>query len=201
MFTGLVEAKVELTGMRKSPAGLRLELNFGGLAEDLEHGASVAVAGVCLSVVELEGVVAVFDVSPETIEKTCFADAPIGKTFNVELSLKADARLGGHFVTGHVDGLGCLLARQDQGEFAVFTLQAPPEVGPLLIPKGSVTIDGVSLTVASLLADHQFTVALIPETLATTTLGSNQVGDLFHMEGDLLGKYVFRYLEQARGSN
>ena len=200
MFTGLVEAKGELMGMQKSLQGHRMELDLGRLAEGLEHGASVAVAGVCLSVVGLEGSVASFDVSQETIEKTWFSVAPIGKTLNVELSLKADGRLGGHFVTGHVDGIGSLLSREEQGEFAVFTFQASSDVGPLLIPKGSVTIDGVSLTVARLLPNNQFTVALIPETLSTTTLGSNQVGDLLHMEGDLLGKYVFRFLEQSRAN-
>lgn len=187
-----------VVGSREERGGLRVDLELGPLSEGLKRGDSVCVSGACLTVVTLEGTVAGFDLSSETLDKTCFRTAVLGSRWNIERSLRADARLGGHFVTGHVDGVGEVIALEQQGEYSVHTYQAPPEVAPFLVSKGSVTVDGVSLTIAELLQDGKFTVALIPETLEVTTLNDRKPGDGLHLEGDLLGKYVLRYLEQAQ---
>ncbi|MBT3339378.1 MAG: riboflavin synthase [Planctomycetes bacterium] len=198
MFTGLVEGMATVVASREERGGLRVDLDLGALAEGLKRGDSVCVSGACLTVVTQVDSVCGFDLSAETLDKTCFSAATLGSKWNIERSLRADARLGGHFVTGHVDGLGEVVGLEMQGEYAVHTFQAPPHVAPFLVSKGSVTIDGVSLTVAELLEKGRFTVALIPETLEVTTFGEHEVGQKVHLEGDLLGKYVLRYLEQAQ---
>jgi len=200
MFTGLIQGLAPITGITAQPAGLRLRLDLGELAEGLLLGASVAVSGACLTVVRFEGTQADFDVSPETLSKTKFSSVALGDLLNVECSLAAGAPLGGHMVSGHVDGMGEFLSRETQGDYEVQRFRAPAEVADLLISKGSVTIDGVSLTVAELFAEGQFSVALIPETLSRTSLSLLREGDKVHMEGDMIGKFVFAYLER-RGSS
>jgi riboflavin synthase len=200
MFTGLVEIKAPIVELQPQVEGLRLLLDLGPLAAEVQLGASVCVAGCCLTVVSLNGSISSFDLSPETLDKTRFRGVEVGQELNVELSLRAGAQLGGHFVSGHVDGLGRFLSRQAQGDYEVQTFEAPAAVAPLLIPKGSVTIEGVSLTIAELLGGSQFTVALIPETLARTTLAGLQPGDSVQMEGDLLGKYVFAFMERQQAT-
>jgi riboflavin synthase len=200
MFTGLVEYKAPIVGLEAQVEGLRILLDLGPLASEVQLGASVCVAGCCLTVVALDGSVASFDLSPETLDKTRFRAIKVGQELNVELSLRAGAQLGGHFVSGHVDGLGRFLRRETQGDYELQTFQAPVSVAPLLIPKGSITVEGVSLTIAALLGDGQFSVALIPETLARTTLAGLNPGDPVQMEGDLLGKYVFAFMERQQAT-
>ncbi len=195
MFTGIVERAAPVTAVEEIPGGLRLTLDLGPCAEGLQHGDSVCVAGACLTAIQLDGTRAGFDLSMETLDKTRFREAVEGVALNIERSLRVGDRLGGHFVSGHVDGLGEVLAVEDQEEFSVHTYRAPAAILPYLVPKGSVTIEGVSLTVAELRQDGEFTVALIPETLDRTTLGGLQEGARVHMEGDLLGKYVQRCVE------
>jgi riboflavin synthase len=199
MFTGLVQSIARVTRREEQPAGLRLWLDLGTLAEGQLLGASIAVSGCCLTVVQFEGSEASFDLSPETLDRTRFKDIRVGENLNVEAALRAGDPLGGHFVSGHVDGIGRFLSREQQGDYEVQHFAAPEELDALLVPKGSVTIDGVSLTVAGLFPENQFSVALIPETLQRTTLGGLSEGGLVHMEGDLLGKFVHAYLER-RGS-
>jgi riboflavin synthase len=202
MFTGLVQSIARVTRRVEQPAGLRLWLDLGPLAAGQVLGASIAVSGCCLTVVQFEGTEASFDLSPETLSKTRFRDIKVGDTLNLEAALRAGDPLGGHFVSGHVDGIGHFLGREQQGDYQVQRFEAPPEMAALLVPKGSVTIDGVSLTVAELFSENQFSVALIPETLQRTTLGGLSQGCLVHMEGDVLGKFVHAYLErQAAGRN
>ncbi|KAA3608258.1 MAG: riboflavin synthase [Planctomycetota bacterium] len=200
MFTGIVEGTATVTSRESTAGGLRLHLQLGNLAEGLAHGDSVAVAGTCLTVISQRDTEIGFDLSQETLEKTRFGQIQVGQRLNVERSLQVGARLGGHFVSGHVDGMGKVCAIENQEEFAVHTYQAPPALRPLLVPKGSVTVEGVSLTVADLQQDGCFQVALIPETLERTTLSDLQAGDPIHLEGDLLGKYVLRYLAVAARS-
>ena len=196
MFTGLVQHIAPVTRREMQPEGLRLWLDLGPVAEGQVLGASISVAGCCLTVVHFEGAEAAFDLSPETLSKTKFSDVSVGDRLNLEAALRAGDPLGGHFVSGHVDGMGRFLSREAQGDYELQHFEAPAEIGALLVPKGSVTIDGVSLTVADLEGENRFSVALIPETLARTTLGSHAEGNPVHMEGDVLGKFVQAYLER-----
>lgn len=196
MFTGLIQALAPVTRLEFEDAGARMRLDLGEIARGQELGASIAVAGCCLTVVRFHGTEADFDLSPETIDRTWFRSASVGQLVNVEAALRAGDALGGHFVSGHVDGLGRLIAREPDGDYEVQTFQAPPEILDVLVPKGSVTIDGVSLTVSQLGAEGEFQVALIPETLSRTTLGKLPVDSPVHMEGDILGKFVHAYLER-----
>lgn len=186
-----------VVGLEQASAGLRLSIDLGPFAEGVGHGDSICTAGTCLSVIHQEGTVVSYDLSPETLEKTSLGQLVVGSKVNVERSLRVGDRLGGHFLSGHVDGLGEMVGSEQQGDFEVHTYSCPPEVWPFLVSKGSVGVEGVSLTVASLEPDHRFTVALIPETLENTTLGGLKPGDRLNLEGDLLGKFVLRFLQQA----
>jgi len=198
MFTGLVEGLGLVQGVENRSGGVRLRIDLGILAEGVALGDSICTSGACLSVTLLEGTVASFDVSPESLAKTSLGALQAGQQVNLERSLRADTRLGGHFLSGHVDGLGQLLSRRDEGEFATLRFHAPEALAALLVPKGSIGIQGVSLTIAALVSAQDFEVALIPETLERTTLGRLQVGEAVHLEGDQLGKFVLRALALAK---
>ncbi len=193
MFTGLVAHVGELLARRPEGGGLRLLVDLGPLAAEAAPGDSVCVQGACLTVEALEGSAAWFALSPETLARTTFAEAVPGRKFNLELALRLGDRLGGHFLTGHVDALGALADRRPEGEYEVQRFRAPGALLPLLVEKGSVGVDGVSLTVAAL-HDDGFSVALIPETLERTTLGGLAPDAPVHLEADLLAKHVARLL-------
>ena len=196
MFTGLVEGMGVVEATEAVAAGTRLWVELGALAEGLALGDSVCTSGACMSVAALEGTRVRYDVSPESLSKTTLGSLVNGSKVNVERSLRVGDRLGGHFLTGHVDGLGTFVGAEQQGDFAVYTFQVPADFWPYLVSKGSVGIEGVSLTVAEMKPDRCFTVALIPETLSRTTLGALKPGASVNLEGDLLGKFVLRFLEQ-----
>ncbi|HJM39677.1 MAG TPA: riboflavin synthase [Planctomycetota bacterium] len=195
MFTGIVEKAASVVSAEEAKGGLLLKVDLGPVAEGVRGGDSICVAGACLTVISLEESIAGFDLSPETLEKTRFREIVADGVVNVERALRVGDRLGGHFVSGHVDGLGKVLNLEVQEEFSVHTYQAPPELFSCLVPKGSVTVEGVSLTIAELRKGGVFTVALIPETLERTTLSRLSVGDGIHLEGDLLAKFVQRVME------
>ena len=198
VFTGLIQSMGKVVATRHHGGGMQLDLDLGPFAEGLKGGESVAVSGACLTVTTVEGSVARFDLSQETIQKTRFGQIEPEQSLNIEFSLCAGAALGGHFVSGHVDGLGTFLRRETQGDYELQVFRAPEQVAQLLIPKGSISIDGVSLTVAEIFSPDEFSVALIPETLARTTLSDLVSGDPVHMEGDLLGKFVFAYMDRRQ---
>lgn len=191
VFTGLVEGTGIVRANRAETGGRVLEVDLGPLADGTALGDSICVSGACLTVAGLEGEVARFALSPETLERTGLGLLGPGSRVNLERSLRVGDRLGGHFLTGHVDGMGSLAERRPQGGFATFRFTAPAALLPLLVEKGSVGVDGVSLTVARLLPDG-FEVALIPETLARTTLGDAREGHPVHLEADLLAKHLAR---------
>ena len=199
MFTGLVEGLGTVLAAREEGGGRVLEIDLGPLAEGAGLGDSVCLGGACMTVDALDGSVAAFRVSPESLRRTTLGALEPGGRVNLERSLRVGDRLGGHFLSGHVDGLGELLAIEQQQDYAEYAIGFPPGFAPLLVPKGSVGVEGVSLTVASLAADR-FVVALIPETLRRTTLGGLQPGAALNLEGDLLGKYVLRALALAEGA-
>jgi riboflavin synthase len=197
MFTGLIEAVGRVVAVEEMPGGVRLRIATP-LASELARGDSVAHSGVCLTIVEVAGGEIVTEVSPETLRVTALGASRGGTLVNLERPLRADSRLGGHFVLGHVDATGRIRAIVGEGEFYRLTIGFPPELSPLLIPKGSVAVDGISLTVAALRRD-EFDVQIIPFTWEHTNLQAIRVGDLVNLEGDVLGKYVARATDLLLG--
>lgn len=191
MFTGIIEALARVESLtRGNGPGWRLRVRVPpGWAPDVGNGESVAVNGACLTVVETGPETVGFDLAEETRRVTTLGDLRPGEPVNLERPLRLGARLGGHLVLGHVDGIGRVTAVEPEGGGRRLTVGVPPSQRPLLIPKGSVAVDGVSLTVAGL-SDTTFTVALIPYTLAETTLGAREVGARVNLEMDVIGKYV-----------
>ena len=200
MFTGLVESVGRIVDVTRAPAGLRLCVG-ADLASRLTPGESVAVSGVCLTVVEAGDRGIMFDVSPETARVTTLGALDRGAPVNLERSLQADARVGGHFVQGHVDGTGRIEDVRQEGDSHRLTVEVPPELMPLIVHKGSIAVDGVSLTVASLDdARHRFDVQIIPFTWHHTRFNASRTGDPVNVECDILGKYVARALDLRSGS-
>jgi len=197
MFTGIVEALGRVGAVETGPRGGR---RLGvAVPEDpgwrLALGESVAVSGVCLTVVDAVPGRLAFDLAEETLRVTNLGGLGVGDPVNLERPLRFDGRLGGHLVLGHVDGLGRVTAVRPEGDGARVDVEVPAHLRPLLIHKGSVTIDGVSLTVAAL-EEAGFAVALIPHTLAVTTLGQRHPGDRVNLEMDVIGKYVRGFVGQ-----
>ncbi len=193
MFTGIVEAMGKVEALRAQPGGARLSIRVPERWPRPEIGASLAVNGACLTLVAWEGPCFLADLSTETLQRTTFGSLRAGDRVNLERPLTLGAMLGGHLVTGHVDGVGTVTAVRSEGDGKVLRLRAPAGLAPLLVYKGSIAVDGVSLTVADL-AEEEFSVALIPYTLQHTTLGERRPGDAVNLEADLLGKYVARLL-------
>jgi riboflavin synthase len=190
MFTGLVEALGEVVELTRAGGGRRLVLRVPPeLAADVAVGDSVAVSGVCLTAVVVEPAHLAFDLAEETVRVTTLGGLAPGDAVNLERPLRLGARLGGHLVQGHVDGIGRVSRVEPEGSGRRIHVELPPPLRSLVIPKGSVAVDGVSLTVAAL-GPTDFAVALIPHTLAVTTLGGRQVGARVNLEMDMLGKYV-----------
>ncbi len=198
MFTGLVESLGQVEAIGRNGAGRRLTARVPA-DWGLRLGESVAVNGVCLTVVAVEAGRLVFDLAEETLRVTTLGDLAPGDPVNLERPLRLGARLGGHLVLGHVDGVGRVVAVEPEGAGRRATVAVPPALRPLLIPKGSVAVDGVSLTVAGLDATA-FSVALIPHTLAVTTLGVRGVGARVNLEMDVIGKYVQALLPEGEAA-
>jgi riboflavin synthase len=190
MFTGLVEALGQVREVEARGAGVRLNLDVPASPDwRLALGESLAVNGVCLTVVEVGPGRLGFDLAEETRRVTTLGDLVPGEAVNLERPLRLDARLGGHLVLGHVDGVGRVTGVHAEGDGRRLRVTVPPSLRPLLIPKGSVAVDGVSLTVAGLDGEG-FTVALIPHTLAMTSLRTRGAGARVNLEMDVIGKYV-----------
>ncbi len=192
MFTGIIEE----VGAVSRVSGADLAITAGRVLEGMARGDSIAIDGACMTVVEFSEDTFVVQVSPESMSRTTLGSLKPGDAVNLERAMAAGDRFGGHFVQGHVDGVGRVEAVRKLDDFAVWRFHAPPEVARYLVPKGSVTIDGISLTVVDPTADA-FDVAIIPETLKKTTLASKGPGDPVNMEADMLGKHIFHYLKGA----
>jgi len=193
MFTGLVESTVSLVESTRAGTGKRMGFDLGRLGEGVRIGDSIALNGCCLTVVEILGATCWFELGAETLSRTSLGKLELLHLANCERSLKVGERMGGHFVTGHVDGQANLDRRRDEGEWSYFYFTAPLSLLRQMASKGSITVDGVSLTLVDA-NDQFFSVALIPHTLANTTLGTLQVGDQVNLETDVLAKYVQRAL-------
>ena len=197
MFTGLVETLGRVTAVTPEPPGVRLAVEAAGIAGSAELGESICISGCCLSVVRIDGDRLEFQLGPETLGRTSLGRLAPGHAVNMERSLRLSDRLGGHLVTGHVDGQGTLVSRVQEGDWLTCRFAAPPALLHQMASKGSVAIDGVSLTLVDVTSGW-FSVALIPHTLACTTLGRLAEGDAVNLETDLVFKYVARWQETQR---
>ncbi|MEU6741254.1 riboflavin synthase [Streptosporangium sandarakinum] len=189
MFTGIVEELGEIAAVEPLPDAARLSVRGPVVTADARHGDSIAVNGVCLTVVEVDGDVFTADVIKETLDRSSLGALRPGSPANLERAVRADARLGGHIVQGHVDGTGTLLSREPGEHWEVVRISLPAELNRYVVEKGSIAVDGVSLTVTGV-DDESLTVSLIPTTLRLTTLGVKRPGDPVNLEADVIAKHV-----------
>jgi riboflavin synthase len=194
VFTGIVEELGSVVGVEPQGDAVRLRIRGPVVTSDAVHGASIAVNGVCLTVVEHGAGEFTADVMQETLDRSSLGELHAGSPVNLERPVTLEARLGGHLVQGHVDGTGTVLERTPSEHWEVVRVSLPDDLGRYVVEKGSITVDGVSLTVVEAARDS-FTVSLIPTTLGLTTLGSKTVGDPVNLEVDVVAKYVERMLE------
>jgi riboflavin synthase len=196
MFTGLIEAVGHVGHVGTTDAGLRIRIQTA-FAPDLSDGESVSVNGVCLTVAQRDDSAFVADIGPETARVTTLSALQQGQSVNLERAMRADGRFGGHFVQGHVDAIGTVRDLRVDGDAHWLSVGFPASLAPLFVPKGSVAMDGVSLTVAALEIDH-FNVMIIPFTWTHTSLSSLQPGASVNLECDMVGKYVARAVQLFR---
>ena len=189
MFTGIVEELGTVAAVEDQGDAIRLTVRAATALEGTRLGDSIAVNGCCLTVAATAGDTWTADVMQETLDKTSLAGVTPGDRVNLERAVTADQRLGGHLVQGHVDGVGTVVRRSPSEHWDVVEVSLPPELARYVVPKGSITVDGVSLTVVDVL-DGAFTVSLIPETLSRTTLGTRQPGDRVNLETDVIARHV-----------
>ncbi len=189
MFTGIVEPLGVIQGLERAGQGGRLRIELPGVADELKNGDSLSVDGVCLTVVDMTGGIASFDVSHETLKCSTLGELRPGDKVNLELSLAVGDRMGGHFVQGHVDGTGTIDKIESNPGDCIIWFSVGPELSQSMIEKGSVSVDGISLTVVDL-TPGKFSVAIIPYTLQNTSLGTKKTGDRVNIETDMLGKWV-----------
>jgi riboflavin synthase len=195
MFTGLVLEMGEIALIQQSSSGATLSLFAGNVSAAADIGDSIAVNGVCLTVVTKKDKALSFDVSNETIRSTNLETLKPGDRVNLEPALRPDSKIGGHFVTGHVDAVGKISSRVSLGEMWKFEIEAPPHVMHYIVVKGSVAVDGISLTVVDV-REKRFSLVIIPHTAKMTTMGFKGPGDSVNIETDILGKYVAKFLHK-----
>ncbi|MGH1562922.1 riboflavin synthase [Mumia sp. DW29H23] len=198
MFTGIVEELGSIAGIEEQDDAIRLTVRGPLVVSDAGHGDSIAVNGCCLTVTDHDAETFTVDVMKESLDKTSLGALAVGDPVNLERAMRADGRFGGHVVQGHVDGTGTISARTPSEHWEVVSVAYPSELGRYLVAKGSITVDGTSLTVVDV-DDETFTVSLIPTTLAATTLGTKQPGDPVNLEVDVLAKYVEKMLASGGG--
>jgi riboflavin synthase len=194
MFTGLIEDTGRIERVRRKGHAAVLTVQTHLPLRTMPRGASVAVNGICLTIVKKSIKAFTVDVSPETLKRTSLQTLKTGSLVNLERPMQLQDRLGGHLVTGHVDGAGVVDSIEHKGEFMFFTIAVPSRIGLLLVTKGSVAVDGISLTVNDC-SQRRFSVAIIPFTLNHTNLRVCRVGDKVNVETDLIGKYVYKFLK------
>ncbi len=200
MFTGLIEEMGTVKSIKRRAKSMELTISGKEVIKDTKKGDSISVNGVCLTVSQLASLpVSQFkiDVGAETLRRTSLGELRIGEKVNLERALKMGERLGGHFVTGHIDGVGIIRKRIKEGDTFLFEIEAPNEIMNYIIPKGSITLDGISLTIVDF-NKNRFSVSIIPHTLEVTTLGLKRVGDKVNLEADIIGKYVFKTIKEEK---
>ena len=195
MFSGIVENIRPVKEIKAKQDFSTISIDLGNLSEGIKIGDSISVNGACLTVIKLENNIASFDIMHETLKKTNLGDLKANDLVNVEHSLKIGDSLDGHFVLGHIDGKGIIEKKIQDGEYCVIWVSLPDELKYGLIPKGSIGVDGISLTIVDI-KDNKFSIALIPHTLKVTTLGFKDKGDKVNIEIDYLGKWIKKLVEE-----
>lgn len=195
MFTGIIEELGIIKSIRSQSGGMRLSIAGKVVLDGMKIGDSISVNGACLTAVEISNSIFSADVSRETLDKSNLGKLRIGDKVNLERPMNLSDRLGGHLVAGHVDAVGVIRGILKKGDISIFTFETPPEVMRYLVYKGSVAIDGISLTVNEI-QGNRFTVTIIPHTAQMTTLGFKKIGDPVNLEADLIGKYVEKFTQR-----
>lgn len=196
MFTGIVEDMGKVSSIKRSPLTMKLTIDSKKMTEDIHQGDSIAVNGVCLTVVSFTVNTFTVEVMPETVKATCIQDIQIGSLVNLERAMSANGRFGGHIVSGHIDGTGKIIRKQSYQNAVYIDIKIDEKVMKYCIPKGSIAIDGISLTIFEV-KSNLITVSLIPHTYEHTVLGFKKVNELVNIENDLLGKYVIHQMERT----
>ncbi len=196
MFTGIIEEVGEFISIEKVDGSAKFKLRAEKILENLKIGDSIAINGVCLTVVDSHQKIITADLLIETLEKTNLKYLQVGDKINLERALQPTSRIGGHFVTGHVDGMGKVIRREKKGADIVFTIEVAEEIIKLIAPKGSIAVDGISLTVVDV-EQNSFTVHIIPHTIETTTMKFRTVGDYVNIEADILARYLVNFLSKT----
>lgn len=196
MFTGIVEEVGRITSVRKGPHSCVLTVKASRILEDVHLGDSIATNGVCLTVTDYTKSTFSADVMHETLNRSSLGSLRVGSPVNLERAMAANGRFGGHIVSGHIDGTGVIRSIREDDNAVWYSISAEPDIVRLIVEKGSIAIDGISLTVASV-SSTQFSVSIIPHTRAETNLASKKVGDVVNLENDVVGKYVERLLGEA----
>lgn len=199
MFTGIIQGTGKVARFKATRGGLAFDFEAGFAIDRPEEGESIAVSGVCLTAYNISGSLFSADVSPESLSRTTLGDLGVGSVVNLERALQLSDRLGGHIVSGHVDCVGTLMALKREGDFTVLDFSVPAENDRYIIEKGSVTVDGISLTVNSCSSGH-FSVSIIPLTMQMTTLTELKPGGKVNIEVDIIGKYVEKLLAEKKDS-
>lgn len=194
MFTGIIESMGKVRGIKRGAQSFQIDIQAEAILDDVKLGDSIAVNGVCLTVNSYDSQHFTADVMPETMDKTTLKHLKSGEYVNLERALRVGDRLGGHIVQGHVDAVGIIKAKEKRDIAYVYTIKAPAQVLHYTVPKGSITVDGISLTVIDVLPDS-FTVSLIPHSADQTILGRKQAGDYVNLESDILGRYIEKLLQ------
>ena len=197
MFTGIIETTGIIRSLDRDRGGLKLTVEAPSLAAEFEKGASVAVNGVCLTVVDNGDRTFDVEIVPETVSRTTFGNLRVGDELNLERPLRLSDRIDGHLVQGHVDGVGRITEREKRGNSLWFGVEIPDDLTPFIIEKGSIALDGISLTIAGL-TGNLAAVSIIPHTASVTTFGGRQIGDGVNIEVDMIGRYVASLLHSGR---
>ena len=194
MFTGIIEELGKVAAIEKQPDAIRLTIACGKVLSDLKRGDSISCSGTCLTAMEIDGSSFTADVMLETLKRSSLSEVKVGDVINLERAMQHETRFGGHIVQGHVDGVGEVISREKSENWDWVRIRIPADLMKYVVMKGSITIDGISLTVNELGDDH-IAVSLIPETLEVTTLGYKQPGDKVNVEADVLAKHIERLLQ------
>jgi len=194
MFSGIIEGLRKVVKIDSKKDFSVISVDLGDFSKDKKVGDSISVNGACLTIAKLDGSIASFDIMKETLDKTDLGELKVNDKVNIEMSLKIGDRLGGHFVLGHVDGLGTIEKKEKDEDNCIIWISLPKNLEYGLIPKGSIGVDGISLTIADI-KDNKFAIALIPHTLKITTLGLKNKGDKVNIEIDYLGKWIKKIVE------
>jgi riboflavin synthase len=200
MFTGIIEGLGTIAGIRSSGQGKRLAIEADFFLDQTKIGDSICVSGACLTAVRIDGRRFEVDVSPETLQMTTFGNAKVGERINIERAMRLSDRIDGHLVSGHIDGTGIIRKREILGNAVIMTIEVGESLTRYMITKGSVAMDGISLTINTCGADN-FSVSIIPHTGKLTTISYKKKGDRVNIENDMIGKYVERFMSGVSGRN